>query len=154
MSSSRAVSETGPVLLAYDGSELADLAIDKAGNLLGAKSDALVLCVWQPFDVGFVPPAGVHFNAEETPDVKRAAALTAAAGVARATAAGFQARGLAIEASPVWKGIVQVADANDASVIVLGSHSRSGLAGAMAGSVARAVASHSLRTVLITHRSD
>jgi nucleotide-binding universal stress UspA family protein len=154
MSSNRASSETGPVVFAYDGSELADLAIDKAGRLLGDKSDALVVCVWQPFDVGFVPPKGAPFNAEETPDVKQAAELTAAAGVARAEAAGFRARGLELEASPIWKGIVQVADANDAAVIVLGSNSRRGLAGAMAGSVARAVASHSLRTVLITHRSD
>ena len=151
MSSNKASSETGPVVFAYDGSELADMAIEKAGRLLGNKGDALVVCVWQPFDVGFVPPTDVHFNAEQTPEVKHAAALTAAAGAALAQAAGFTARSVEVEAAPIWKGIVQVADAHDAAVIVLGSHSRSGLAGAMAGSVARAVASHSLRTVLITH---
>jgi nucleotide-binding universal stress UspA family protein len=139
------------VVFAYDGSELAALAIEKAGRLLGDRSDALVLCVWQPIDVGFVPPKGTDLNAGQTPEVKKAAELTAAAGAARAMENGFHARSMAIEAAPIWKGIVEVADQHDASLIVLGSHSRSGLAGAMAGSVARAVASHSLRTVLITH---
>jgi nucleotide-binding universal stress UspA family protein len=154
MTASEVSSETGPVVFAYDGSELADLGIDKAGRLLGDKSDALVLCVWQPFDVGFVPPKGTNLNADQTPEVKKAAELTAAVGASRAREAGFHARSMAIEAAPIWKGIVEVADQHDARLIVLSSHSRSGLTGAMAGSVARAVASHSLRTVMITHRSD
>ena len=154
MSSSKTSSESGPVVFAYDGSELADLAIEKAGLLLGDKSHALVLCVWQPFDVGFVLPNDVKVNADQTPEVKKAAGLTAAAGAVRARKAGFSAQSMEIEAAPIWKGIVEVADQRDARLIVLGSHSRSGLAGAMAGSVARAVASHSLRTVLITHRDD
>jgi nucleotide-binding universal stress UspA family protein len=43
------------------------------------------------------------------------------------------------------------ADQHDASLIVLGSHGRSGLAGAVLGSVASAVAAHSRRSVLIVH---
>jgi nucleotide-binding universal stress UspA family protein len=35
---------------------------------------------------------------------------------------------------------------------VLGSHGRSGVSGLIIGSVARAVADHSQRTVLIAHR--
>jgi nucleotide-binding universal stress UspA family protein len=154
MSADRTQSESGPVVFAYDGSDLADLAIDKAGTLLADKRDALVVCVWQPFDVGFVVPDGVHFNAEQTPAVKQAAEQTAATGAARAQAAGFQARSIALEASPTWKGIVKVADEHDASVIVIGSHGRSGFGGALVGSVAAAIASHSKRTVLITHRDD
>jgi nucleotide-binding universal stress UspA family protein len=154
MSSGSASSETGPVVFAYDGSELAGLAIDKAGLLLGDKSNALVLCVWQPFDVGFTPPNEIKLNADEAPEVRKAAESTAAAGVARARANGFEARGLAIEAAPIWKGIIEAADDHGASLIVIGSHSRGGLAGAIAGSVARAVASHSRRTVLITHRGE
>jgi hypothetical protein len=83
MTSSSASSETGPVVFAYDGSALANLAIEKAGRLLGGKREALVLCVWQPFDLGFEPPQGTHVNATEIPEVKKAAELTAAAGVAR-----------------------------------------------------------------------
>jgi nucleotide-binding universal stress UspA family protein len=152
MSAANASAEAGPIVFAYDGSELANLAIDKAGRLLADKRDALVVCVWQPFDVGFVVPDGTQFNAALTPAVKQAAELTAADGAARAEAAGFHARSMAVEAAPTWKGIVKVADEHDASVIVLGSHGRGGLGGALVGSVASAVASHSRRTVLITHR--
>jgi nucleotide-binding universal stress UspA family protein len=99
-----------------------------------------------------VPVDAVPFNAEQIPDVRAAAKRTAEAGVALAQSAGFRARSLEIEAAPIWKGIVEVAEAHDASVIVLGSHGRSGLTGMVIGSVAGAVAGHSKRTVLITHR--
>jgi nucleotide-binding universal stress UspA family protein len=58
---------------------------------------------------------------------------------------------VAAEAAPTWRGIVDAADQHDASLIVLGSHGRSGLVGAVLGSVASAVAAHSRRSVLIVH---
>jgi nucleotide-binding universal stress UspA family protein len=143
----------GPVVFAYDGSELAKLAIDEAARQLGPGRDALVLTVWQPFDVGFVPPVALRINAAEIADVRRAAQETAADGVSLANAAGFSARGAEIEFGPTWKGIVHAADEHDASLIVLGSHGRTGLAGVLLGSVAEAVAAHSRRSVLIVHRS-
>jgi nucleotide-binding universal stress UspA family protein len=142
----------GPVLFAYDGSELAALAIAEAGELLRTERDALVVCVWQPFDVGFVPAEGERFNAEQTPDVKAAAERAAAKGAALAQEAGFKAESVAIQAAPIWKAIIKLADERDASVIVLGSHGRSGLIGKFVGSVAAAVSAHSSRSVLITHR--
>jgi nucleotide-binding universal stress UspA family protein len=69
-----------------------------------------------------------------------------------AKAAGFEARSMVSENSPAWKCIVQVADTQDASLIVLGSHGRSGFPGALLGSVAQDVAAHSNRSVLIVHR--
>lgn len=144
----------GPVVFAYDGSELAKLAIDEAGRQLAPGRDALVLTIWQPFDVGFVPPAELRLNAAEIADVRDAAQRTAADGASLAQAAGFDARGLEVEAAPAWKGIVHTADEHDASLIVLGSHGRTGLAGALLGSVAEAIAAHSRRSVLIVHRRD
>lgn len=143
---------SGPILFAYDGSDLAKLAIDEAGRLLGPGRDAIILTVWQPFDVGFVPAAGLQFDAKEIVAVRQAAEQTAGEGVSAAEAAGFRARGVAVEATPSWKGIVQFADERDASLIVLGSHGRTGLADALLGSVAAAVAAHTKRSVLITHR--
>ncbi|HEY2180599.1 MAG TPA: universal stress protein [Solirubrobacteraceae bacterium] len=143
----------GPVVFAYDGSELAKLAIDEAARQLGPGRDALVLTVWQPFNVGFVPTVALRLNAAEIADVRRAAQETAADGASLAKAAGFKARGAEIECGPTWKGIVHVADEHDASLIVLGSHGRIGLAGVLLGSVAEAVAAHSRRSVLIVHRS-
>ena len=142
----------GPVVFAYDGSELAKLAIDEAGRQLAPGRDALVLTVWQPFDVGFVPAGGVRFDAAEISDVREAAEQTAAEGASLAQAAGFNARGAAAEDAPTWKGIVKIAEQHDASLIVLGSHGRTGLAGVLIGSVAEAVAAHSRRSVLIVHR--
>jgi nucleotide-binding universal stress UspA family protein len=144
--------DLGPVLFAYDGSELAKLAIHEAGRQLGPGRDAVVLTVWRPFAVGFIPPNDAKFDAAATDQVRRAADETAAEGVSLAQAAGFDAHSLQIEAAPTWKGIARVADDYNASLIVLGSHGKSGFPGVFAGSVAGAVAAHSGRTVLIVHR--
>jgi nucleotide-binding universal stress UspA family protein len=152
MNTEHPVAASGPIVFAYDGSDLAKLAIDEAGRQLPPGRDALVLTVWQPFDVGFVPVAGVQFDAAGAEDVRKAAEQTAAEGASLAEAAGFRARSVAIEASPSWKAIVGLADDRDASLIVLGSHGRTGVSDLLLGSVAGAVAAHSRRSVLITHR--
>jgi nucleotide-binding universal stress UspA family protein len=141
----------GPVVFAYDGSDLAEAAIAEAGRQLRTGRDALVLTIWEPFNVGFLPVGDVEFNAAQVDEVRKAAEQTAEHGAALAGAAGFQARSMAAEAAPTWRGIVDAADQHDASLIVLGSHGRSGLAGAVVGSVASAVAAHSRRSVLIVH---
>ena len=129
----------GPIVFAYDGSDLAKLAIDEAARQLAPGRDALVLTVWHPFDVGFVPAGGVRFDAAQISDVEDAAERTAAEGASLAQEAGFKARSAAVEAAPTWKGIVKIADAHDSSLIVLGSHGRTGLAAVLIGSVAEAV---------------
>jgi nucleotide-binding universal stress UspA family protein len=145
---------TGPVIFAYDGSELARLAIDEAARQLGSGRDALVVTVWQPFEVGFVPVGGLQFDAKQITEVRKAAELTAAEGASLAEQAGFRARGVAIQAAPTWKGIVSAAEDHACSLIVLGSHGHTGLASVLLGSVAEAVAAHSPRSVLITHRRE
>jgi nucleotide-binding universal stress UspA family protein len=145
---------SGPVVFAYDGSDLAREGIEEAGRLLDAGGDALVVTVWQPFDVGFLPAGGIQFDAAEIADVRAAAAQTAAAGAALAEAAGFRAQSAEVERSPTWKGIAELADEHDARLIVLGSHGRSGLSGVLVGSVTSAVAAHSRRSVLIVHRGS
>jgi nucleotide-binding universal stress UspA family protein len=141
----------GTVVFAYDGSTLAKGAIDEAGRLLGPGRDAVVLTVWQPYDLGFVPVDDVRLDAANSAQVRPAAERTAAEGASLAEAAGFQARSTAIEGGPTWKGIVAFADEHDACLIVLGSHGRTRLRDVMLGSVAGAVAAHSRRTVLIVH---
>jgi nucleotide-binding universal stress UspA family protein len=143
----------GPVIFAYDGSDLAKLAIDEAARQLGTGREALVVTVWQQFEVGFVPSDGVQLDAGHTAEVRNAAERTAADGAAIAERAGFPARSVAIEAAPAWKAIVDVAEERDGSLIVLGSHGRKGLGSILIGSVAEAVAAHSPLPVLIVHRS-
>jgi nucleotide-binding universal stress UspA family protein len=144
----------GPVVFAFDGSELAKAAIAEAASQLSAGREALVLTVWQPFNVGFIPPRELQMDAAQTHEVDDAAEQTAAEGASLAEAAGFTARSIAAQAAPTWKGIVEVADEHEASIIVLGSHGRTGLASVLIGSVAEAVAAHSRRDVLIVHRPD
>ena len=144
--------DLGPVLFAYDGSDLARLAFEEAGRQLQPGRDAVVLTVWRPFGVGFIPPPGVEFDAAASDEVRRAAEETAAEGASMAQAAGFRAQSLALKEPTTWKGIARVADDRDASLIVLGSHGKSGLSGIFLGSVAGDVAAHSGRTVLIVHR--
>ena len=141
--------ELGPVLFAYDGSELARLAIEQAGRQLASGREALVVCVWQPADVGFVPTDERHFDAQDAGEVQQAAQQTAAHGASVAEAAGFRSQGMAVKAAPTWKGIVEAADESRASLIVLGSHSRRGLAGHLVGSVAAAVVAHARSPVLV-----
>jgi nucleotide-binding universal stress UspA family protein len=142
----------GPVLFAYDGSELAQLAIERAGRELASGRDALVVCVWQPTDVGFVPVGEQHFNAQDASEVQDAAERTAAHGAALAEKAGFRAESLAIKAAPTWKGIVEVANSRGASLIVLGSHHRTGIIGHLLGSVTEAVIAHCTVSVLVVHQ--
>jgi nucleotide-binding universal stress UspA family protein len=140
------------VLFGYDGSELAQLAIEEAARELAPGRDALVLCVWQPSDVGFVPPAAPPLDAQDALQVQRAAEATAARGAAQAERAGFRAEGVAVQAAPTWKGIVEVAESRGASLIVLGTHRRSGIAGHLLGSVTSAVIAHSATSVLVVHQ--
>ena len=140
---------TGPVLFAYDGSELAEYAIAHAAAQLAPQRDAVVVCVWQPVEVGFTPTDARHFDADRAVEVRQAAERTAAHGASLAESAGFLAQSIAVEATPTWKGIVDAADEQDASLIVLGPHRRNGLLGHLQGSVAAAVVAHTSTPVLI-----
>ena len=119
--------------------------------MLGPGRDAIVLTVWQPFDLGFIPSGEARLDAADSAHVRRAAERTAADGAALAEAAGFRSRSAAIEVSPTRKGIVEFANEHDASLIALGSHGRTRSIDAVIGSVARDVAAYTRRTVLIVH---
>ncbi len=144
----------GPVLLAYDGCDLAGFAIEQAGRQLAPSCEALVVCVWQPSDVGFLPRDGRHLHAAAANEVHEAAEETAAHGASLAEAAGFRPRSLAVEAAPTWRGLVDTAEEHGVDLIVLGSHRRSGLSGHLLGSVAAATVSHFAGSVLVVHRRD
>jgi nucleotide-binding universal stress UspA family protein/MFS family permease len=139
----------GPVLFAYDGSDLAKAAIAEAGKQLPAQRDALVVTVWRTFNVGFVPEPEAHFDAACGEDVRQAAEDTAEHGAALADRAGFHAQALAVQGTPAWQAVIDTADQHEASLIVLGSHRRAGLGGRVAGSVGGEVAARSQRPVLI-----
>src|SRR3954467_3635802 len=117
----------GPVLIAYDGSEYAKAAIEQAGEQLRDGRRAIVLTVWQPFGAtGFagapmVPPVGVEEGFE------REARRVAEEGAGLARRAGFAAEPVVERGDPVWQRIVESADEHGASILVMGSHGRTGI---------------------------
>ncbi len=146
---------SGPVLFAYDGSTLAQHAIRQAAEHLSTSHEALVVCVWQPVDVGFTPTDGRPFDADRASQVRHAAEQTAAHGAALAREAGFSSCSIAVEAAPTWRGIVDAAAQYRAAVIVLGPHRRNRLLGHLQGSVAAAVVAHtSIPVFLVPEPSD
>lgn len=143
--------DNGTVLFAYDGSDQAKAAIQEAGRQLGRGRQAVVLSVWQPLAalpfVGLarvVPPDLEAGFEKEASDVARE-------GAELAQSAGFEATPLTDSGEPIWSSIVDVADAHDAGILVLGSHGRTGVGLVLMGSVAAAVARHTDRPVLIVH---
>jgi nucleotide-binding universal stress UspA family protein len=144
-----------PVLIAYDGSEQAKVAIAEAGRILGDGRPAVVLTVREPIEsydfaglggATTLDPATVSAMQEAA---QNEATVVAEEGAELARTAGFEAETrVAVGPSP-WQEIVAVADQLDADVIAIGSRGRTGLTKVLLGSVASAVAQHSGRSVLI-----
>lgn len=141
---------TDPILIAYDGSNDSERAVDAAALLFGSRP-AVVLNVAPSMTFAesmVATSAVVPGNAFE--DLNKAdALLRAEAGAARARRAGLDAEPRATIASTTWQGIVDVADELDAVAIVIGSQGLSGLREFAQGSVSHDVATHAGRPVLI-----
>jgi nucleotide-binding universal stress UspA family protein len=147
---------TGPVLLAYDGSESSATAIAVAGRLLAGRQ-ALVCHVWAGLS-----RAMLHEEPDELPGVLRDAAeqfdeadlaeanKTAAAGVLLAQAAGFDADPLPVrEGRKTWRTLIEAAEHHQTSLIVAGAHGMSGVGRALLGSVSTALVHRSRVPVLV-----
>ena len=128
-------------------------AIEQAGRQLAPGREALVVCVWQPVDVGFMPVEAAasgrgrgHRGADGGRGDRRARSV---AGRARRD---FERRSVAIEAAPTWKGIVEVAEEHEGEPDRARLPPAHGHSGHLLGSVAAAVVAHSQRSVLVVHR--
>jgi nucleotide-binding universal stress UspA family protein len=143
-----------PILIAYDGSEYAKAAIKQASEQLRVGRRAIVLTVWQPFEAtGFVgAPVIAPVGVED--DVQRNARRVADEGARLARLAGFDAEGVVERGDPVWERIVASADEHDATIVVIGSHGRTGISRVLLGSVASTTANHTARPVLIAHKGS
>jgi nucleotide-binding universal stress UspA family protein len=146
----------GPLLICFDGSADAEQAIQRAGGLLVAR-DALVLTVWQPTAaLGSFSWGGEAAGMVDFVELDRAGAEDAGRiaeeGVRLAREAGLDAEPIAIKATgPVWKTIVETADAHDAAAIVMGSRGLTGVRSMLLGSVSSAAVHHADRPTLVVH---
>lgn len=161
----------GPILLCYDGSDTARRAIERAATLVDG-GEAVVLTVWESVgsailrhapsgETGFGRDArGIAEDVVGELDASTAgrAEATAAEGAELAGTAGFDPRPLAHRALAdpaerdtvtVWRAVLDVAEAEGAEMIVLGSRGRSGVKSMVLGSVSYGVVHHSELPVLV-----
>ncbi len=147
-----------PVLIAYDGSANADHAIDVAGALLGG-GPAEVIHAWEPISSAAARSAIYAIAYDDSGAMlereREHAAEVAEAGVARATAAGFDATGGAVSGTgPLWQTIVERAEELRPRLIVMGTRGLTGVRSALAGSVSHLVTSHAEVPVLTVPLGD
>lgn len=157
------MSQAGPVIFAYDGSESSRHAIQRGAALLRPAS-ALALTVWE--SVGSVvfrhdlpESLAVARDVVDELDAKTRAAAeqTAAEGAELISACGFEASPIACrafdesprQATTVWQEVVREAEERDAAAVVLGSRGQSGVRSRVLGSVSHGVANHCTRPVLV-----
>ena len=128
------------ILVPIDGSNTAQLAVDKAIGLAKAfGSRVTTIFVIDPYPFTGV---GTDFSYGQAEYLNAATAeANAAIKAARAQfeAAGINVDSSVVEAHATWRGVVQAAESMKADLIVMGSHGRSGLEKLVLGSVTQRV---------------
>ena len=148
------------ILIAYDGSDDAQAAIQHAGQLMPG-SPATVLTIWEPFSTMLArTPETLRALARvsEADEIDRketiAAEASATEGVELAHAAGLDARPLTTSLKgSIAETIIEQADQLDVDAIVVGSRGLTGMA-LLLGSVSLAVVQNADRTVVIVPSAD
>jgi nucleotide-binding universal stress UspA family protein len=146
----------GPVLFAYDGSDHARAAIERAAAAL-ERGPAIVATAWTSFEDAapsalLALPRDVVRDSVNTLDEanRETAEELAEQGAELARAAGFDAEPRAVRAGgPFFAALLDLAEEVDASAIVAGSRGRSRLASAVLGSVSTGLLHHTSRPVMI-----
>lgn len=141
--------EHGPVLVCYDGSPGAALAIDEAAELFPGRH-ALVLSVWSS-PIGMAVhgmAAEAHAHREEQRGI---ASAHASEGCELARAAGLLADAVTADGSAdgTPQAILDTADEHRARIIVVGARGLGGVRALFLGSVSEAVVRHARRSVLV-----
>jgi nucleotide-binding universal stress UspA family protein len=155
-----------PVIIGFDGTPAAEQAIHEAVAVLAPRR-AYVVVVWEAgraFDLTDIPSMSLSApsaaidvrNAAEVDEaMAESARRLAERGAALATAAGFQAEGLAVaDQITVADTLIRLAKQFDASVIVVGSHGQHGLTELLLGSTTRDVLKHAPVPVLVIQARD
>src|SRR5579862_7849781 len=151
-----------PLLLCYDGSEDAAMAIGRSAALFSRRR-AVVLTAWQPLaswdphDPATILSAPLDKLASRALDVdqilEELAQTTLERGVELAREAGFVPEGRLIRGKP-WSAICEAARDLDAEAIVMGARGLSRVQSVMLGSVSFAVLAHAKRPVLVIPHLD
>jgi nucleotide-binding universal stress UspA family protein len=148
--------DSGTVLIGYDGSDDAATAIRHAGTLIAPRR-AVVVHIWVSLagallhtDVagltGTIREAAAELDEAERRDAER----IAGEGAESAVQAGFDAEARALQGRPkAWPALLSVADAVDAAAVVIGSRGLGAVQSALFGSVSSGLLHHADRPVLV-----
>jgi nucleotide-binding universal stress UspA family protein len=143
---------TGPVVIGYDGSPVADRALAEVAGLLAPRS-ALVVVVWEAgrafeaaWPVGLevpVPVIDISAALELEQEAYESAERTARQGAGLAMSMGLQAESLVVaDEGSVAETLIRVATERDAPAVVVGAHRHGALSEALLGSTSRDVVRH------------
>lgn len=154
------------LLIAYDGSDLANAAVRSAAELFPG-SAALVVTVWEPgmgamalmpgLDAaGAVPvPPDPEFVSEVDKAEEHHAAVVAGEGARLARSLGLDAEPHAIpDEVQVADAIADLAAERDAAAVVVGSHGISGLRSHLLGSTSRQLLARCRRPVVVVRAEE
>jgi nucleotide-binding universal stress UspA family protein len=147
------------ILIAYDGSEDAQAAIKRAGELLEGRP-ATVLSVWERFqDVlarsGAGMPIGNVDYDELDSSYQGQARERAEEGARLARDAGLKAQArVCVRRGSIADAILTEADDLGAEAIVLGTRGLTGLKSLLLGSVSHAVVQHADRPVIVVPSAE
>jgi nucleotide-binding universal stress UspA family protein len=155
-----------PILVAYDGSDLAQEAVRQAATLFPGRH-AVVVTVWEPglatmtvmapgFDMAGPFPA--RYDPALTTEVDHAsedrAALVAEEGAQLGRSLGLEAEALAIaDEAKIGDTIADLAEQRSAAAVVIGSHGISGLRSHLLGSTSRDILGRCGRPVVVVRGS-
>jgi len=138
------------ILVPVDGSNTAQVAVDKATELAKAfGSTVTVIYVIDPYPFTGVGTDFAYGQAEYLSAATAEANAAVHAAKEAFVKTGVKADTSVIEAHTAWRGIVEAGASLNADLIVMGSHGRSGLEKLVLGSVAQAVLSHTKLPVLV-----
>jgi nucleotide-binding universal stress UspA family protein len=151
---------TAPVLIGYDGSEVARAAVRHAAELFAGRP-AVLATVWEPglaaIPVGLpgtIGAGGLPLDMETVEAVDRGqrehASTVAGDGAEFARSLGLVAEPQAVpDEVDVAETLLGIARERGAAVVVVGSHGISGLRPRLLGSVSRKVVEHCDQPVLV-----
>lgn len=155
------------LLIAYDGSDVANAAVRSAAELFPGCA-ALIVTVWEPglgATAALAPgldaagTVAVPLDPELASDIDKAqehhAAVVSREGARLAGSLGLDARPHPIpDKAHVADTIVELADSGDETVVVIGSHGITGLRSHLLGSTSRHVLAHCKLPVLVVRAPE
>ena len=149
---------SGPLLIAYDGSDDAAHGIACAGRVLAPRRALVVHSFFGLSHLMLRSNVGVKdldqplaeaveaFDAADAEEAER----VAAEGAQLALAAGLQAQPIVVRQEvKAWQTLIAVAEKHQAAAIVAGARGRSGLAAVLLGSVSSGLAAHTPVPLLV-----